>query len=256
MITPSKIEWFDDDSFWIDQFDEMFSEQRFNEAACQAEQLVRLVSPRGLDVLDLACGPGRFAIPLAQSGFRVCAVDRTAFLLEKGRQRACTAQLEVEWVQSDMRTFVRPSAFDLIVSMMTSFGYFEDRQEDVVVLQQMLRNLKPGGACVIDVKGKERVARTLQPTSTEVRADGTVVKMRCSVIDDWTRVRNEMTVIREGRTERTYRFDATLYSGQELRDRLAAVGFSDIKLFGDLGGGDYGFDAERLIAVARKPAGM
>ena len=38
--------------------------------------------------------------------------------------------------------------------------------------------------------------------------------------------------------------------------RLSAVGFSDIKLYGDLGGGDYGFDAERLIAVARKPTGM
>lgn len=253
MATSSKTEWFNDDSFWIDQYDAMFSDQRFTEAAHQADQLVGLVSPPGPDVLDLACGPGRFAIPLAQRGFRVCAVDRTAFLLEKGRQRACAAQLEVEWVQSDMRTFARPFAFDLVISMMTSFGYFEDRQEDLVVLQHMLRNLKPGGVCVIDVKGKERVARTLQPTSTEVQADGTVVKMRSSVIDDWTRVSNEMTVIRVGQTERTYRFAATLYSGQELRDRLTAVGFGDIKLYGDLGGGDYGFDADRLIAVSRKP---
>jgi hypothetical protein len=120
------------------------------------------------------------------------------------------------------------------------------------VLRNMVRNLKPGGACVIDVMGKERAARTLQPTSAETLQDGTIVVKRCQVVDDWTRVRNEVTVIRDGRT-RTFNFDVTLYSGQELRDRLEAAGFSDVKLYGDLTGGEYGFNAERLIAAARKP---
>lgn len=44
----------------------------------------------------------------------------------------------------------------------------------------------------------------------------------------------------------------TLYSGQELRDRLESVGFSDVKLYGNLSGGEYGLNAERLIAVGRK----
>jgi hypothetical protein len=75
------------------------------------------------------------------------------------------------------------------------------------------RLLKPGGACVIDVKGKEGVARTLQPTTAEVWQDGAIVVKRCQVVDDWTRVRNEVIV---------------------------------------MGGSEYGFNAERLIAVGRK----
>jgi len=46
-------------------------------------------------------------------------------------------------------------------------------------------------------------------------------------------------------------FDVTLYSGQEVRDRLESVGFTDV--YGNLTGGEYGFNAERLIATARKP---
>ena len=77
---PTK-EWFDDDSFWIDQYSVMFSDQRFAEAGDQAEELIKLVNPQGCEVLDLGCGPGRFAIPLAQKGFHVTGVDRTAILL-------------------------------------------------------------------------------------------------------------------------------------------------------------------------------
>lgn len=247
-------EWFDDDSFWVDQYEFIFSDQRFVEAAEQSEKLITLVNPQGREVLDLGCGPGRFAIPLAQKGFRVTGVDRTAPLLEKARTRAEATPVEVEWVHEDMREFVRPAAFDLVISMQTSFGYFEDREDDRRVLQNMFVSLKPGGACVIDVKGKEGVARTLRPASAEVRPDGTIVVKRCRVDDDWTRVRNEVIEIRAGRENRIFNFDVTVYSGQELRDRLEAVGFRDVRLYGDLDGGEYGFDAERLIAVARKPA--
>jgi hypothetical protein len=54
------------------------------------------------------------------------------------------------------------------------------------------------------------------------------------------------------RTVKSFRFHHTIYSGQELKDRLSQVGFHSIKLFGDLDGTEYGPDARRLIAVAYK----
>jgi 2-polyprenyl-3-methyl-5-hydroxy-6-metoxy-1,4-benzoquinol methylase len=96
MSMHTRKEWFDDDSFWIDQYPTMFSDQRFAEAAEQAERLVQLVHPPGPEILDLGCGPGRLAIPLAQQGFRVTGVDRTAFLLEKARVRAEAAQVTID----------------------------------------------------------------------------------------------------------------------------------------------------------------
>ena len=249
---PTK-EWFDDDSFWIDQYPVMFSDQSFAEAGDQVEELIKLVKPQGCEVLDLGCGPGRFAIPLAKQGFHVTGVDRTAFLLEKARMRAEAAKVEIGWVLQDMREFVRPDAFDLIISMSTSFGYFEDRRDDVKVLRHMLGNLKPGGTCVIDLKGKEAVARTLQLTTADIEQDGAIVVRRCHVVDDWTRVRNEVIEVRDGQRMRTFNFSTNLYSGQELRDRLESVGFAHVKLCGNLNGGEYGFNAPRLIAVALRP---
>ena len=139
-----------------------------------------------------------------------------------------------------MREFVRPAAFDLVISMLTSFGYFEDREDDRTVLRNMFVSLKPGGACVIDVKGKEGAARTLQPASAEVRPDGTIVVERCRVDNDGTRVRNEVIAIRPSRENRLFNFDVTVYSGRELREELEAAGFRDVWLYGDLDGRAYG----------------
>ena len=248
----AKREWFDDDAFWIGLYPVMFTEQRFVEAADQADKLVNLAKPRGTKVLDLCCGPGRFSVPLAAKGFAVTGVDRTAFLLDKARARAKDAGVKIEWIRRDMRDFTRPAAFDLVISMYTSFGYFDDRGDDLRVLRHTFTNLKPGGTLVIDVFGKERAARLFQPTASESFADGTVLVRRHEVLDDWTRLRNEWIVIRTGRAQ-TFNFHHTIFSGQELRDRLQLAGFQDVRLYGNLDGDDYGLSAERLIAIARKP---
>jgi SAM-dependent methyltransferase len=252
MKTRTKREWFEDDAFWIELYPFLFSEQRFSGAADQADKLVKLVDPQGNKVLDLCCGPGRFSIPLATKGFVVTGVDRTAFLLDKARARAKTARVKIEWIQKDIRNFIRPNTFDVVVSMYTSFGYFDDRQDDLDVLRNTFTNLKPGGTFLIDVFGKERVARVFQPTVTESFEDGTLLVKRHEIFDDWTRLRNEWIVIRNGHAK-TFSFYHTIYSGQELRDRLQLVGFRDIRLYGNLDGDDYSVTAERLIATASKP---
>ena len=150
-----------------------------------------------------------------------------------------------------MRTFVQPSAFDLAISMFTSFGYFDDKAEDLTVLRNIFDSLRPGGMLVMDVMGKERLAQIFQPTSSSKLPDGAVMIQRREIFDDWTRIRNEWTLIR-GDTVRIYTFHHTIYSGQELKDRLTAVGFGDVRLYGNMEGAPYGREADRLIAVARK----
>jgi hypothetical protein len=86
-------------------------------------------------------------------------------------------------------------------SMFTSFGYFNDRQDDRTVLENMFTSLEPGGACIIEVLGKERLAKILQPTISTVLPDGTLLVERHEIFDDWTRVRNEWLLIRNGRAK-------------------------------------------------------
>jgi SAM-dependent methyltransferase len=248
-----KREWFDDAAFWVESYPFMFPAKRFADASDQAKKILKLTRPRGKSVLDLCCGPGRFSILLAKKGFAVTGVDSTRFLLNKARGRARAARARVEWVLQDMRDFVRPGAFHLVLNLFTSFGYFDDKQEDVLVLRNIFASLKPGGVLLIDVMGKERLARILSPTTSEVLPDGTMLVQRHQIFDDWTRIRNEWMVIRNGKS-RSFKFHHTIYSGQELKALLAQVGFRGIKLYGNLAGEPYGPDAARLIAVARKPS--
>ena len=251
MTTRRKKEWFDDDSFWQELYPFMFPEQRLAATSEEVQKVLALTKPGGKAALDLCCGPGRCSIALAQLGFDVTGVDRTAYLLDKGRAKARAAKVKIEWVQDDMRDFARTEAFDLALSMFTSFGYFDHKQEDVHVLGNILTSLKPAGVCLIDVMGKERLANILQPTTSDVLPDGTQLIQRHEIFDDWTRIRNEWILIRKGKA-RSFRFHHTIYSGQELRDRMEQVGFADVKLFGNLDGDEYGPNANRLIAVARK----
>lgn len=253
MKTPKrKKEWFDDDSFWRELYSFMFPKERIADAQEQMTKALALAKPAGKSVLDLCCGPGRCSIALAQKGFSVTAVDKTKYLLDKARAQARAAGVKIEWIQKDMRDFVRPDSFALVLSMFTSFGYFDDKQEDLIVLENMFTSLQPGGACLIEVLGKERLARILQPTSSSMLADGTLVVERHEIFDDWTRVRNEWLVLRKGRV-RSFKFHHTVYSGLELRDRMERAGFVDVTLYGNLDGDEYGPSAERLVATGRKP---
>ena len=246
-----KREWFDHESFWRDLYPFMFPEKRLAAATKEAAELLRLTRPRGRAVLDLCCGPGRFSVALAKRGYRVTGVDTTRYLLGKARARARAARVKVEWIEADMRDFVRPGAFDLAISMFTSFGFFDDKREDLQVLRNMLESLKPRGVCLIDVMGKEHLARIFDPSVASSLPDGTRLLQLHSVRDDWTRVRNEWIVIRRGRAK-TFKFDLTIYSGQELRDRMEQVGFVDVTLFGGTGGEPYGLGSQRLVAVGRR----
>lgn len=251
-MTGRKREWFDKDSFWRELYPFMFPEQRFASTPEQMAKVLALTQPRGAEVLDLCCGPGRCSIALAEAGFTVTGVDRTRFLLDKARARARASGAKVEWVQMDMRDFVRANAFDLVLSMFTSFGYFDDKEEDLLVLRNLFTSLRPGGVCLIEVMGKERLARILQATTSEALPDGTLLVQRHEIFDDWTRIRNQWILIRDGRAK-SFRFHHTLYSGQELRERMEQAGFAEVKLHGSFEGDPYGPDALRLIAVGRKP---
>ena len=245
---PSE-EWFADEDFWRETFPFMFPEARVAAATTEVEQILALTGASEGRVLDLACGPGRHSVALAKRGFTVTGVDRSPFLLEHARARATREDAAVEWVHSDMRRFVRPHAFDLAVCLFTSFGFFRDDADNQRVLDNVATSLRPGGAFVLDMIGKEVLARIFNPTSATELPGGLIVHRR-RVVDDWTRVQNEWMLIR-GASAHTFHFNHWLYSGRELTHMLYAAGFGDVRLFADYAGAPYGTDAGRLVVVAR-----
>jgi SAM-dependent methyltransferase len=189
---------------------------------------------------------------MAKKGCTVTAVDKTPFLLKKGMQKAAEEGVEAEWVEEDMRYFVRPETYDLVLNMLTSLGYFDDKQEDILVLENIYRNLKPGGMCAFDMMGKEVLARNFHPTVSDKLSNGNILIQRLEVFDEWSRLHNERILVRPNGQATSFTFNQTIYSGQEIKERLFQVGFKKVKLYGNVHGDEYGPDAKRLVVLAWK----
>jgi SAM-dependent methyltransferase len=242
--------WFEDERFWETTYPFIFAEEKFNAAEAEISELAKLTGSPFHRVLDLCCGPGRHSIILARQGARVTAVDRSPFLLKKAKSRAELEKLDIEWVQEDMRSFVRPDEFDLVISLFTSFGYFGD-EENLTVLRNVFRSLAPGGFFIIDVMGKEITARAFAAGAADKHPDGTIWVQSREIIDDWYRIRTRWFLIRDQKVTEAS-FDTALYSGRELADLLKRAGFEQVKLFGSLQGIPYDLKAQRLVAVVQK----
>jgi SAM-dependent methyltransferase len=243
------MQWFEDEEFWRCFYPWMFSERRFQAAPLEVEQLLALSGVSEGAVLDLCCGPARHAIALAVKGFRVTGVDSTPFLLEKARERAAEANVSIEFVQSDAREFSRTAAFDLALSLYTSFGYFETRAEDLALLRNIRVNLKPGGVFIIDVLGKEYYAALPRKGQWEEAANGEVFVQQAEILPGWAKTRNHWLWVK-GERARRFDFDLSLYSGQELAAALEHAGFSHVQILGSLAGTPYDSTATRLVARA------
>ena len=104
--------------------------------------LGRLDIAAGTRMLDLGCGAGQIAIPAAQAGADVTAIDIATNLIEQGRQRAVDAGVAVRFEEADAEQLpFADGAFDLVVSLIGAM--FAPRPERVAF--EMLRVCRPGG---------------------------------------------------------------------------------------------------------------
>jgi SAM-dependent methyltransferase len=165
--------WHEQDDFW--ESVPLFGPERMEAAPQEVDTIIAMLGLQpGAVILDLCCGVGRHSLEFARRGYAVTGVDRTAAYLQTAREVSAAENLDVEWVQADAREFLRPEAFDLAINMYTSFGYFEDPAEDRRVAENLFRSLKPGGSLMIDLMGKERLARIFSPRSWDELPDGSL----------------------------------------------------------------------------------
>lgn len=242
-------DWHEQDEFWELAEPLMFDDLRFQSALPEVEQIVKLVQLEpGAQVLDLCCGPGRHSIEFARKGFQVTAVDRTARYLDRARKSA--GGLPVEWVKQDARQFLRPEAFDLAVNLYTSFGYFESPDDDQLVATNLARSLKPGGALVMQLMGKEVIATRFVERTWGQHGD-IVLLQENKLHTNFTAIENRWTLqTPEGVKE--IGFIVRLYAATEMEALLRRAGFSQLRFFGSLEGLPYDQTARRMVVVARR----
>jgi SAM-dependent methyltransferase len=189
-------------------------------------------------------------VEFALKGFTAVGVDLTEEYLAEARRRAGDNGVDIELVRGDMREFSRPDTFDLAVNLFTSLGFFEEPGDDIRVLENLHRSLKPGGRLIIELTGKEILARIFR--ERDWHRDGeTIFLEERRVADSWSRMINTWTILENGKRSE-YRFTLRLYSARELMNTVEACGFREVEAFGSLSGAPYDETAERLVVTAHK----
>ena len=245
-------EWHEDDEFWERMAGVMFAPAQWEAAELAVDDLLELVDPpAGAEVLDVACGPGRHAIELAERGYRVTGVDRTAAYLERARYRAAQAGVSVAWEEGDMRSFCRPERYDLVVNLYTSFGYF-DVDENRRTMQNFYASLDEEGKLVVEMVGKEFIARNFRERTWEELEDGSIFLAHREIEGAWKWMHNDWQLIEPDGTRHSFEMRHRLYSAAELEGLMKGVGFEEVEVHGGFDGSAYGPDSSRLVAVGRK----
>ena len=133
-----------------DAYDSMYADKDYAAECKLIEDLfARYAHSKVRDVLDLGCGTGNHAVPLARSGYTVVGVDRSAEMLRHARAKG--AGTHASFIEGDIRTLDLGRQFDAVLTMFAVLGYQTANADVIAALQTARRHLKPGGLFVYDV---------------------------------------------------------------------------------------------------------
>jgi SAM-dependent methyltransferase len=209
-------------------------------------------------VLDLACGEGRYCRALSSMGYAMTGIDVSDALLEQARRASPQLPGLPSYIRADMRSLPFGPQFDAVVSLFTSFGYFDDPADDARVLEGVARVIVPGGCFLLDFMNAPQVRATLVAESDDERGPFRVRTRRR--IDDASErgpyVRKEI-VVTDTRT-RSVVSDVEervrLYEPQQLDAMLVHAGLTPVgSAAGDFDGAPWRPASPRWIRVAQRP---
>jgi len=213
-------------------------------------------------VLDLCCGQGRVSLELARRGFNnVEGVDRSHYLIQRGKTQAKKETLGVKFREGDARKLrYPPDTFDAVMILGNSFGYFETIEDDVRVVKEVFRVLKPWGKLLIDVTDGEYLRRKFQPRSWEwIDKKSFVCRERSLSLDKQRLISREVVTHVEKGVVADQFYAERLYTRKSIRELLEKAGFSDVTIHGQISSDsqrnqDLGMMEKRIIvtSVVRK----
>ena len=213
-------------------------------------------------ILDLCCGQGRHSLELARRGYKnIEGLDRSHYLIQKAKKEAKKEGLAVRFREGDARKLPYPAdTFDTVMILGNSFGYFETLKDDLLVLKEVFRVLKPWGILLIDVANGKYLKENFQPRSWEwIDKKHFVCRERSLSIDGQRLISREVVTNVEKGVLVDQFYAERLYTKENLSEVLKKAGFGDIKFHGNVSpeskrNQDLGMMGERIMvtAVAKK----
>lgn len=207
---------------------------------------------RGGAVLDLACGTGRQAVELARRGYQVVGFDLSLAMLARASDEAQERSAKLNFVQGDMREMAFSEQFDGVYSWNTSFGYFEE-EKNALVIDRIHNALKGGGLLLLDVVNRDFLVQQ-SPSLVWFEGEGCVCMDEMVVDFITSRMRIKRTMMLDDGRSREIEYSMRIYCLHELGKMLHEHGFKVCEVSGRPGtpGVFFGNESPRTIVLAEK----
>lgn len=239
-------EWF---KSWFDcsYYHMLYDKRDENEASTFLEKLANKLSfNENLKVLDLACGKGRHSIALNKLGMNVVGLDLSSASIEFAKKHENES---LKFFVHDMRLAFPEAEFDIVFNLFTSFGYFQNIEENIQVLQNIHQSLNQDGLLIIDFMNAIKVKNNLIESET-------IIKNNCEFhinrkIDNGKIIKT--ILVKDG--NRTLQFEESVqaFSLNQFTDLFFKSNFLLEHVFGDYNLSNFAENSSpRLIMVCRK----
>ncbi|PKW30117.1 class I SAM-dependent methyltransferase [Flavobacterium lindanitolerans] len=167
--------WFDTPYYHI-----LYKDRDYEEAQVFMDNITNYLNlPEDAKILDLACGKGRHSIYLNQLGYDVTGADLSENSIAEASK---FSNSKLHFTVHDMR-MPFDEKFDAIFNLFTSFGYFENDEDNLTTLKAIKESLSEYGFAVIDFMNVHHVISNLVPEETKI-VEGIEFKIKRYVKDN------------------------------------------------------------------------
>ena len=130
-------------------YDALYEEKDY-ERECDLLERIFAESGKGefRTVLDLGCGTGNHALPLARRGYEVVGVDRSEAMLEQAIAKSEDG--EASFQQGDIRDLRLDREFDAVLMLFAVLGYQHANEDALAALRTARGHLRPRGLLILD----------------------------------------------------------------------------------------------------------
>lgn len=137
---------------YANEYDQLYKDKDYQAECDLIEQTFRQFGPGNvLSVVDFGCGTGNHSIPLAKRGYHVTGIDLSSEMLRVARQKSIENDVEVNWVEGDVRNVQAKGIFDAGLFMFAVLGYLLPNEDVMATLRNTRKHLRSGGILAFDV---------------------------------------------------------------------------------------------------------
>lgn len=207
-------------------------------------------------ILELCCGTGRLTLPIAKDGYNISGVDFTSSMLKQAKEKAIQQELDIEFIEADIRTLDLPEQYDLIFIPFNSIHHLYKNEDLFMAFNAVKKHLKKGGLFLLDcfnpniryIVESEKEIKEIAKFKTEDRRD--VLIKQIMQYENKTQInRIEWHYYINGKFDSIQNLDMRMFFPQELDSHIEKSGFNIIHKFGSFEEDSFVDNSEKQIFV-------